>query len=55
MWSGHSDFTPIHAPIAWLKLGVDPVAFRRIMIYNFGDWHHYAPVGGGLYVGASGR
>lgn len=33
-------FTPILLPIM-AKLGVDPVHFGIIAIYN-GDWHHYA-------------
>ncbi|EGU0523599.1 TRAP transporter large permease [Salmonella enterica] len=45
-------FTPILLPIM-AKLGVDPVHFGIIMIYNLAIGTITPPVGGGLYVGAS--
>ncbi|ECD3427390.1 TRAP transporter large permease [Salmonella enterica subsp. enterica serovar Reading] len=45
-------FTPILLPIM-AKLGVDPVHFGIIMIYNLAIGTITPPVGSGLYVGAS--
>ncbi|EHD6900562.1 TRAP transporter large permease [Salmonella enterica] len=45
-------FTPILLPIM-TKLGVDPVHFGIIMIYNLAIGTITPPVGSGLYVGAS--
>ncbi|AGR61276.1 TPA: TRAP transporter large permease [Salmonella bongori] len=45
-------FTPILLPIM-IKLGVDPVHFGIIMIYNLAIGTITPPVGSGLYVGAS--
>ena len=45
-------FTPILLPIM-LKLGVHPVHFGIIMIYNLAFGTITPPVGSGLYVGAS--
>ncbi|EAT1640704.1 TRAP transporter large permease [Salmonella enterica subsp. enterica] len=45
-------FTPILLPII-AKLGVDPVHFGIIMIYNLAIGTITPPVGSGLYVGAS--
>ncbi|OAT77047.1 hypothetical protein A9B99_06960 [Mangrovibacter phragmitis] len=45
-------FTPILLPIM-VKLGVDPVHFGIIMIYNLAIGTITPPVGSGLYVGAS--
>lgn len=45
-------FTPILLPIM-AKLGVDPVRFGIIMIYNLAIGTITPPVGSGLYVGAS--
>ncbi|EIY1268009.1 TRAP transporter large permease [Salmonella enterica] len=45
-------FTPILLPIM-AKLGVDPVYFGIIMIYNLAIGTITPPVGSGLYVGAS--
>ncbi|ELD6951507.1 TRAP transporter large permease [Salmonella enterica] len=45
-------FTPILLPIM-AKLGVDPVHFGIIMIYNLAIGTITPPVGRGLYVGAS--
>ncbi|EBV1470516.1 TRAP transporter large permease [Salmonella enterica subsp. enterica serovar Braenderup] len=45
-------FTPILLPIM-AKLGVDPVHFGIIMIYNLAIGTITSPVGSGLYVGAS--
>ncbi|EHW3550571.1 TRAP transporter large permease [Salmonella enterica] len=45
-------FTPILLPIM-AKLGVDPVHFGFIMIYNLAIGTITPPVGSGLYVGAS--
>ncbi|EDU3497011.1 TRAP transporter large permease [Salmonella enterica subsp. enterica] len=45
-------FTPILLPIL-AKLGVDPVHFGIIMIYNLAIGTITPPVGSGLYVGAS--
>ena len=45
-------FTPILLPIM-LKLGVHPVHFGMIMIYNLAFGTITPPVGSGLYVGAS--
>ncbi|EBS3829622.1 TRAP transporter large permease [Salmonella enterica subsp. enterica serovar Cerro] len=45
-------FTPILLPIM-AKLGVDPVHFGIIMIYNLAIGPITPPVGSGLYVGAS--
>ncbi|EBY3660135.1 TRAP transporter large permease [Salmonella enterica subsp. enterica serovar Abony] len=45
-------FTPILLPIM-AKLGVDPVHFSIIMIYNLAIGTITPPVGSGLYVGAS--
>lgn len=45
-------FTPILLPIM-SKLGVDPVHFGIIMIYNLAIGTITPPVGSGLYVGAS--
>ncbi|EAN9047588.1 TPA: TRAP transporter large permease [Salmonella enterica subsp. enterica serovar Anfo] len=45
-------FTPILLPIM-AKLGVDPVHFGIIMIYNLPIGTITPPVGSGLYVGAS--
>lgn len=45
-------FTPILLPIM-AKLGVDPVHFGIIMIYNLAICTITPPVGSGLYVGAS--
>ncbi len=45
-------FTPILLPIM-TKLGVDPVHFGIIMIYNPAIGTITPPVGSGLYVGAS--
>ncbi|EBC0252606.1 TRAP transporter large permease [Salmonella enterica] len=45
-------FTPILVPIM-AKLGVDPVHFGIIMIYNLAIGTITPPVGSGLYVGAS--
>ncbi|ECB6711895.1 TRAP transporter large permease [Salmonella enterica subsp. enterica serovar Hvittingfoss] len=45
-------FTPILLPIM-AKLGVDPVHFGIIMIYNLAIGTITQPVGSGLYVGAS--
>ncbi len=45
-------FTPILLPIM-VKLGVDPVHFGIIMIYNLAFGTITPPVGSGLYVGAS--
>lgn len=45
-------FTPILQPIM-TKLGVDPVHFGIIMIYNLAIGTITPPVGSGLYVGAS--
>ncbi|EAA7866072.1 TRAP transporter large permease [Salmonella enterica] len=45
-------FTPILLPIM-AKLGVDPVHFGIIMIYNLAIGTVTPPVGSGLYVGAS--
>ncbi|ECD8523550.1 TRAP transporter large permease [Salmonella enterica] len=45
-------FTPILLPIM-AKLGVDPVHFGIIMIYNLAIGTIMPPVGSGLYVGAS--
>ncbi|EAP2313255.1 TRAP transporter large permease [Salmonella enterica] len=45
-------FTPILLPIM-AKLGVDPVHFGIIMIYNLAIGTITLPVGSGLYVGAS--
>ncbi|EIK4652637.1 TRAP transporter large permease [Salmonella enterica] len=45
-------FTPILLPIM-AKLGVDPVHFGIIMIYNLTIGTITPPVGSGLYVGAS--
>ncbi|HEC5272377.1 TPA: TRAP transporter large permease [Salmonella enterica] len=45
-------FTPILLPIM-AKLGVDPVHFGIIMIYNLAISTITPPVGSGLYVGAS--
>ncbi|EAS1861378.1 TRAP transporter large permease [Salmonella enterica] len=45
-------FTPILQPIM-AKLGVDPVHFGIIMIYNLAIGTITPPVGSGLYVGAS--
>ncbi|ENC9272938.1 TRAP transporter large permease [Salmonella enterica] len=45
-------FTPILLPIM-AKLGVDPVHFVIIMIYNLAIGTITPPVGSGLYVGAS--
>ncbi|EAN4125426.1 TRAP transporter large permease [Salmonella enterica] len=45
-------FTPILLPIM-AKLGVDPVHFGIIMIYNLAIGIITPPVGSGLYVGAS--
>ncbi|WP_105447211.1 TRAP transporter large permease [Escherichia coli] len=45
-------FTPILLPIM-IKLGVDPIHFGIIMIYNLAIGTITPPVGSGLYVGAS--
>ncbi|WP_024459749.1 TRAP transporter large permease [Marinimicrobium sp. LS-A18] len=45
-------FTPILLPIA-LKIGVDPVHFGILMVYNLSIGTITPPVGSGLYVGAS--
>lgn len=45
-------FTPILLPIM-VKVGVDPVHFGIIMIYNLAIGTITPPVGSGLYVGAS--
>lgn len=45
-------FTPILLPIM-MKLGVDPIHFGIIMIYNLAIGTITPPVGSGLYVGAS--
>lgn len=45
-------FTPILLPIM-AKLGVDPVHFGIIMIYNLAIGTITPPVGSGLYIGAS--
>ncbi|POT54858.1 hypothetical protein C3432_25085 [Citrobacter amalonaticus] len=45
-------FTPILLPIM-TKLGVDPIHFGIIMIYNLAIGTITPPVGSGLYVGAS--
>ena len=45
-------FTPILLPIM-IKLGVDPIHFGIIMIYNLAIGAITPPVGSGLYVGAS--
>ena len=45
-------FTPILLPIM-IKLGVDPIHFGIIMIYNLAIGSITPPVGSGLYVGAS--
>lgn len=45
-------FTPILLPIM-VKLGVDPVHFGILMIYNLAIGTITPPVGSGLYVGAS--
>ncbi|MCP8898272.1 TRAP transporter large permease [Gilvimarinus xylanilyticus] len=45
-------FTPILLPIA-LKIGVDPVHFGILMVYNLCIGTITPPVGSGLYVGAS--
>ncbi|MEL0550467.1 TRAP transporter large permease [Raoultella lignicola] len=45
-------FTPILLPIM-VKIGVDPVHFGIIMIYNLAIGTITPPVGSGLYVGAS--
>ena len=45
-------FTPILLPII-IKLGVDPIHFGIIMIYNLAIGTITPPVGSGLYVGAS--
>lgn len=45
-------FTPILLPIM-VKLGVDPVHFGILMIYNLAVGTITPPVGSGLYVGAS--
>lgn len=45
-------FTPILLPLM-AKLGVDPVHFGIIMIYNLAIGTITPPVGSGLYVGAS--
>ncbi|EKS7681446.1 TRAP transporter large permease [Salmonella enterica] len=45
-------FTPILLPIM-AKLGVDPVHFGIIMVYNLAIGTITPPVGSGLYVGAS--
>ena len=45
-------FTPILLPIM-IKLGIDPVHFGIIMIYNLAIGTITPPVGSGLYVGAS--
>lgn len=45
-------FTPILLPIM-VKLGVDPVHFGIIMVYNLAIGTITPPVGSGLYVGAS--
>ncbi|EAO3021352.1 TRAP transporter large permease [Salmonella enterica] len=45
-------FTPILLPIM-AKLGIDPVHFGIIMIYNLAIGTITPPVGSGLYVGAS--
>lgn len=45
-------FTPILLPIM-AKLGVDPVHFGIIMLYNLAIGTITPPVGSGLYVGAS--
>lgn len=45
-------FTPILLPIA-LKIGVDPVHFGILMVYNLSIGTITPPVGSGLFVGAS--
>ncbi|HAY0217053.1 TPA: TRAP transporter large permease [Escherichia coli] len=45
-------FTPILLPIM-IKLGVDPIHFGIIMIYNLAIGTITPPVGSGLYVGAN--
>ncbi|EGM8230991.1 TRAP transporter large permease [Escherichia coli] len=45
-------FTPILLPIM-IKLGVDPIHFGIIMIYNLAIGTITPPVGSGLYVGTS--
>ncbi|HEI8865967.1 TRAP transporter large permease [Serratia sp. AKBS12] len=45
-------FTPILLPIL-VKVGVDPVHFGIIMVYNLAFGTITPPVGSGLYVGAS--
>ncbi len=45
-------FTPILLPIA-MKVGMDPVHFGVVMVYNLAIGTITPPVGTGLYVGAS--
>ncbi|WP_417869029.1 TRAP transporter large permease [Vibrio furnissii] len=45
-------FTPIRLPIVQ-KIGVDPVHFGILMVYNLAIGTITPPVGSGLYVGAS--